>query len=204
MELSLNLKKKAALQKAIAYEKKSIRVMIAISKWLLIIGLVGGGLYALVNALMPTLCIVRVNGVEQKNISWLVISTSLIVLPCSIISVCLKTLANNLASVNNSARVDENLLVSGETLRYSFRIKHQTTSSERYVIVIPISQICQVNFNEKAEALEFVGAFSSEYFSDYREETPDDTTAIDKFVIYDYFTPSLKETLRAKGVMINH
>ena len=202
VELSVDLKKKMLLQKSIAQEKKSVRIILTISKLLLFVGLVGGIIYVILNLFIPSMSIVNVNGVAQKDISWIVISTSLIVVPCVIIAICLKTLANNLAGVNNSARVDESLLISNETIRYSFRIKHQSLSSERRVITIQLSQVGKINYDSHTEALEFVGSFESEYFDDFKKKDPVDTTLIEKFTIYDYFLPSLKDSLLSKGIAI--
>ena len=202
MELAINSKKKTSLQKAIAYSKKSVRIILAIAKVLLFIGIVGGGIYALLNVLILTLSIQTVRGETQKNISWIIISTSFIVNPCLILSVCLKALAGNLAGSDNSARVDESLLISNEAIRYAFRIKYQSLASERRVLTIKFSQIKVINFDVKTEGIEFVGNFVSEYFDDYRNPQPVDTASIDRFVIYDYFSPSLKEVLRSKGVAV--
>lgn len=204
MELSVNTKKKTALQKAIARNKKSVRIIMMISKVLLLVGIIGGGLYALLNGLMPGLSMVTVNGVSQKDIGWIIISTSFIVAPCLIFSVCLKALANNLASSNNSARVDESLLIADNKIRYSFRIKHQSTSSERRVITVDFSKIHNVTFDDATGILCFAGKILSEYFDDYRNKKPVNTTELDEFMICDYFTPSLKEALKSKGVSVNN
>ena len=204
MELSINSKKKIALQKTIAQNKKSVRIILTISKVLLIIGIVGGGIYALLNILIPSMSIVNVNGIPQKNVSWIIISTSFIVAPCLIFSMCLKALAGNLAGSNNSSRVDESLSISNATIRYSFRIKHQSLASERRVITIQFSHITDITYDSKTESLEFVGDFVSEYFDDYKKPNPVDTALLTEFVIYDYFTPSLKETLLSKGISANN
>ena len=204
MELSVNTKKKTTLQKAIARNKKSVRIIMMISKVLLLVGIIGGGLYALLNRLVPGLSMVTVNGVSQKDIGWIIISTSFIVAPCLIFSVCLKALANNLASGNNSARVDESLLIADNKIRYSFRIKYQSTSSERRVITVDFSKIQNVTFDDVTGILCFAGKILSEYFDDYRNKKPVNTTELDEFMICDYFTPSLKETLKSKGVRVNN
>lgn len=204
MELSVNAKKKIALQKAIAHNKKSVRIIMMISKVLLLVGIIGGGLYALLNGLIPGLSMVTVNGVSQKDIGWIIISTSFIVAPCLILSVCLKALANNLASSNNAARVDESLLIADNTIRYSFRIKHQSTSSERRVITVDFSKIRNLTFDDTTGILCFAGEILSEYFDDYRNKKPVNTAEFDEFMICDYFTPSLKETLKSKGVKVNN
>ncbi len=203
MELSINAKKKASLQKAIAYSKKSVRIILTIAKVLMLIGIVGGGIYVLLNVvLIPAMNIQTVMGDLQNDISWIIISTSFIVAPCLILSVCLKALAGNLAGSDNSARVDESLLISNEAICYAFRLKYQSLASERRVLTIKFSQIEAINFNSETEGVEFVGNFVSEYFDGYRNPQPVDTASIDRFVIYDYFSPSLKETLCSKGVAV--
>ena len=202
MELLISAKKKVALQKAIAHNKRSVYIIITIAKVLLLVGIAGGGLYALLNFLLPNLSIVSVNGVEQKDIGWIIISTSFIVAPCLIISACLKALANNLASSNNAARVDESMLITDNRIRYSFRIKHQSTSSERRVITIDLSEISKVCFDETTGLLYFTGDILSEYFDDYKNKEPVNTTNLDEFMICDYFIPSLRDTLQTKGIKI--
>lgn len=204
MELSVNTKKKIALQKAIAHNKKTVRIIMMISKVLLLVGIIGGGLYALLNGLMPGLSMVTVNGVSQKDIGWIIISTSFIVAPCLIFSVCLKALANNLASSNNAARVDESLFIADNKIRYSFRIKHQSTSSERRVITVDFSKISDLTFDDTTGILCFAGEILSEYYDDYRNKKSVNTAELDEFMICDYFMPSLKETLKTKGVKVNN
>lgn len=204
MELSVNSKKKEALQKDIAQNKKSVRVIMMISKILLFVGIIGGGCYAILNWLMPNLSMVSVNGVSQKDTSWIFISTLFIVAPCLVISVCLKALANNIASINNSERVDETLKVSDNKIRYSFRIKYQSTSSERRVITINFSDINSIQFNEDTRGIDFVGNILSEYFDDYENNKPNDTEKLQKFMIYDYFKPSLMDTLQSNGIKVEH
>lgn len=203
MELYIDAKKKIALQKAIAHNIRSVRIIMMISKVLLLVGIIGGGLYALLNGLMPGLSMVTVNGVPQKDIGWIIISTSFIVAPCLIFSACLKALANNLASGNNAARVDESLLIADNKIRYSFRIKYQSTSSERRVITVDFSKIRDLTFDDTTGILHFTGEILSEYFDDYRNQNPVHTADLDEFMICDYFTPSLKETLKSKGVKVN-
>lgn len=199
MELTVNKKKKATLQKVVARSRKSVRIIMMISKILLIVGIAGGGLYALINGLTPGLSMVTVNGVAQKDIGWVVISTSFIVAPCLILSICLKTLANNIAGSNNSARVDESLLFADNIIRYSFRIKHQSTSSERRVITIDFSNINAVDYESETGAIVFTGKITSDYYDDFKKKKPVETDCIEDFVIYDYFTPSLKEMLQTKS-----
>ncbi|MBR1454799.1 MAG: hypothetical protein IJ593_09210 [Lachnospiraceae bacterium] len=155
------------------------------------------------NCIIPSLSIVHIHGTVQKDYEWIIISTSFILAPSLIISVCLRFLAINLAGSNNYARVDESLIISNDAIRYSFRIKHQSLASERYVVTLQFSEITAINFDSKMESLEFKGNIVSEYFDDNNNEKHVDTTSLSNFVIYDYFEPSLKQALESNGININ-
>ena len=203
MELSVNTKKKKALQKALELNNKPARIILTISKVLLRVGIIGGGLYSLLNVLVPDFSMNNIRGVPQKDIGWIIISTNMIVAPCLFISLCLKVLARNVAGSNNAARVDESLLIAGNEILYSFRIAHQSNSNERIVVTVDFSKISDPTFDDTTGILCFTGEILSVYYDDYRDETPVDIVELDKFMICDYFTPSLKETLKTKGVKVN-
>lgn len=204
MELRIDQAKKKQYQKNIAGSIRSVRVIKMIAKVLLLIGIIGGGIYAVLNFVMPTLSIVTVNGVPQKDISWIVISTSFIVAPCLILSLALNTLSKNLAGGTNSSRVDESLLLTGNTIRYSYRQKHHSLSSERRVLSFDLNKMDSIAFDEKTRIIVFSGEILSEYFDDYKKKKTVDVNTLEEFVICDYFAPSLVETLLAKGVKVNN
>lgn len=203
MEFRIEQTKKKQYQKNIAGSLKSVRIIKAIAKILLLIGIVGGGLYAILNYIMPTLSIVTVNGVPQKDISWIIISTSFIVAPCLILSLALNTLSKNLAGGTNSARVDESLILTGSTIKYSYRQKHHSLSSERRVLSIDFNKMDSIVYDEKTHLLKFTGEILSEYYDDYKKRKPVDINTLEEFVICDYFTPSLTEALLSKGIEVN-
>lgn len=203
MEFRIEQTKKKQYQKNIAGSLKSVRIIKAIAKILLLIGIVGGGLYAILNYIMPTLSIVTVNGVPQKDISWIIISTSFIVAPCLILSLALNTLSKNLAGGTNSARVDESLILTGSTIKYSYRQKHHSLSSERRVLSIDFNKMDSIVYDEKTHLLKFTGEILSEYYDDYKKRKPVDINTLEEFVICDYFTPSLTEALLSKGIKVN-
>ena len=187
MELTVNSNRKNTLQKHIAKSKKSVRVVTAISQLLFIVGLVVGALYLAVNFVSPSLSMVEVNGVIKKDINYILITSSFIFAPCFITSACLKALAKNLAGASSSARVDESLIVVDTQLTYSFRVKHQSTSSERYVITINFLNIKAVQYESNIEAFVFTGDFTSDYYEDYKNAKSTETYGIKEFIIYDYF-----------------
>lgn len=204
MELRIDQKKKKQFQKNIAGSLKCVRVIKSIAKILLLIGIIGGGIYAILNFIMPTLSIVTVNGVPQKDIGWIIISTSFIVAPCLILSLALNTLSKNLAGGTNSSRVDESLILAGNTIRYSYRQKHQSLSSERRIISFDLNKIDSITFDEKTRVIIFSGEILSEYFDDYKKKKPVDINTLKEFVICDYFTPSLIETMLSMGIKVSN
>ena len=203
MELRIDQGKKKQYQKNIAGSIKSVRVVKAISKILLLIGIIGSGIYAILNFIMPTLSIVTINGVPQKDISWIIISTSFIVAPCLILSLALNTLSKNLAGGSNSSRVDESIILTENSIKYSFRQKHQSLSSERRVLTFDFSKISSITFNEKTKLLKLSGEILSEYYDDYKKKKPIDINTLEEFVICDYFSSGLTETLLSKGIKIS-
>lgn len=76
---------------------KTARTISLISRILLFIGLVGGTAYLLVNFLSPTLSMVDVNGILEKDTCFIIITSSFIFAPCLIFSACLNALAKNLS-----------------------------------------------------------------------------------------------------------
>lgn len=203
MELTINKKKKNILQKQIAKSNRSVYIISTISKLLLYAGLIGGTLYLIINFVSPSLSMTDVNGELVKDTSFIIITSSFIFAPCLIFSACLNVLSKNLAGGSSSARIDESLVLVDKQLRYSFRVKHQSTSSERRVITIDFSNINAVDYESKTGALIFTGKITSDYYDDYKKKKSVDSVTIEEFEIYDYFTPSLKETLISKGVQVD-
>lgn len=203
MELRIDQKKKKLYQKNIATSIKSVRIIKTIAKVLLLIGIIGGGTYFILNFTMPSLSMVTVNGVPQKDTSWIIISTSFIIAPCFILSLVLSTLSKNLAGGSNSSRVDESIVLTGDIIKYSYRQKHQSLSGERRVLTFDFSKIGSIDFDEKTKLLKLSGEILSEYYDDYKKKKPVDVNTLKEFVICDYFSPSLTETLRSMGVKLS-
>lgn len=204
MELRIDQEKKKTYQNNIARDIKSVRIIKLIAKILLLVGIVGGGAYMILNFMVPSLSMVSVNGVSQKDTSWIIISTSLIVAPCLILSLALNTLSKNLAGGTNSSRVDESILIADGCIRYSYRQKHQSLSSERRVLIFDFGKISSIIYDEKTKLLRLSGEILSEYYDDYKKKKPVDVNTIEEFVICDYFSPSLKDTLLSQGIKVSN
>ena len=191
----IDVRRKNELQRNAQKDKKSVRVILTIARILLIVGLVGGGLYLILNFISPTISTVNVNGVIKKDISWIIISSSFIIAPCLILSVCLNVLAKNIAGVDNTARIDESLVLFDDFLRYSFRIKNHSLPSERIVIQVKYNEITSITKNDKRKLLIFRGHIESRDFNDYKKGEVGNKDLIDIFLLYDYFNPSLIELI---------
>ena len=75
---------------------------------------------------------------------------------------------------------------------------------ESRVITIDFSDISSLRFDEATGMLDFTGDILSEYFDDYKNKKPVNTVKLEKFMICDYFTPSLRDTLQGNSVKVNH
>ena len=203
LELSVDALKKKRLQSNVAGSLKAVRIIKIIAKILMYIGIFGGGAYALLNFLIPSWSLVSVRGVLQKNISWIIISTSFISVPTLLPALLLNILASNLAGVSNSARMEEHLVITDENICYSYREKHQMMPSERFVIKIGFDQIDSVTFEDNTNLMLFTGKIRREYFDSYPKSKPAKITTLDEFTICDYFSPSLKEVLLNKKIHID-
>ena len=202
MELQIDNLKKNLFQKNIAQSIKSVRIIKSIARILLLVGILGGGAYALLNFIVPSLSMVRVNGVLEKDTSWIIISTSFIVVPCLILAMGLNALSENLAGGLNSYRVDESIVFLQNGIKYSYRQKYQSTPHERRVVTLDFSKIHTTSWDAHTNLLCFSGEILTEYYDDYRRKEPVNIYSLEEFVICDYFAPNLTQALRTKGIKI--
>lgn len=176
--------------------------MSTISKVLLYFGLVVGGGYLIANFVIPSLSLVEVNGEFYKDTSYIIITSSFIFIPCFMFSLFFHVLSKNLSGVNSASRIDENLIISNQCIKYSYRIKHQSLDCERIVIIMDLMDIDEIEFDNVTHGLLFKGNFKTEYYEDYASSSPDSIDTTDNFLIYDYFKPSLKECLEKNNIKI--
>lgn len=198
MELVVDNKKKNMLHKAAARSGEPSRVLLFIARILAAAGVILC-CYVLFRLLASHFGYAISNG---RNASGIIISASVVIVPCLVLSVCLRAAALTVAGSGNQMRVDETLLVFEDKLQYSFRMKHQTTSSERKVVTIHFSEIKDAVFDSITQSITLSGEFLSEYYADYTNGECVDSSKLNRFVIYDYFSPSLKKVLQTNRVAI--
>lgn len=97
-------------------------------------------------------------------------------------------------------RVNEEIQIDGDKLVYAFRIKYQTPENERNIVVIDLSRISKLSYNDKLSEISINGMMV--------ERTIKASTSINRIntskmvdsniKINDYFTPSLYEVLKSK------
>lgn len=203
MELLLNSKKKQSLKRTIENSEKTVRTVKVVLSVILIVGLLGGILYALINLLSPTLSMVSVQGVLRKDIGKIVFFSSIFLIPGLLIPLFLKYLLINLVFSKGLLRKDEKLIFTDEGLEYSYRGVLERIAAKRIKVQVDFEKLEYITHTAKTEELEFLGDFSSEYYYDLKSEEPLDKREISRLVIYDYFIPGLKEKLLEAGFYIN-
>lgn len=202
MTLSVDPKKKSVLLERALRKTKAINLFSILAKVLLIVGIAGTALYIIASLLLPNAWVANVNGVPQKDISGIIITSSFIASPCLVLSVCLKPLAATLASNNFAARSDELLLVEEKSLLYTYQDAQLRKTPEKRTVTLPFSRIRCVVFDKATDTLHFSGNFTIAFFDDPGSEKPTQKEKIDWFVICDCFAPSLREILFRNGIRV--
>ena len=204
MIFKISKKNKNDIQKMISKDKKSVRITRAIARWIVIIGILSGLIYLALNILIPGWGLVRIRGVLKKDYGSIIAMALTIILPSIVLFICLKALMANLSSSNNKERIDEALILDNDILRYTFRIIYQSNPKDRNVITIPLNKMREVSYDDDKKSLLFKGNFISDYVENYGPNNSSSETAeeIDEMLIYDYFKPSLLDTLKERGIRL--
>ena len=204
MIFKISKKNKDDIQKRISKDKKSVRITRAIGRWILIIGVSSSLIYLALNILIPSWSMATVGGIYRKDYEWTFSLVFIGIANSVFIYFCLRVLAMNLASSNNTERIDEALILDNDILKYTFRIIYQSNPKDRNVIIMPLNKIREVSYNDDKKSLLFKGTFISDYVENYGPNNSSSETAeeIDEMLIYDYFKPSLLDTLKEKGIRI--
>lgn len=192
--------KKAALQKEISRNKKSTKIISFLSVLVFCISVGGGGLYAALNLLIPSWGLEVINGVLQKNTEIIILTAILFAIPGLLIPVFLKVFSVNLASKDNAWRLEEKLEICEGVIRYAYRRKYCYSIYERYLFAIPINRIERAVWDPQTEGIYLYGRFPQAYYTDFRNTANRREALVNKIIIHDYFSPSLKDALYSNGV----
>lgn len=175
-----------------------------ISIVLLIAGIVGAAAYAVVYITSPSLGIVNIRDVPTKDYFSIILNASEILLVSLTLWILLKVLATSIAGKDSGLRVDEDLLLVNGVIHYTYRIAHQSNGRDKIIIIIPLGAVSSAAYDQSTRAITLTGRFSSDYSADYASSgmTEPDSGNLSKFVIYDYFEPSLLNALKENGINI--
>ena len=205
MTFSVKEKKKRKLRKAVIHSHPVFRWLDRLSVILGLFFVAAAALYGLVNMTVPELSMVRVQGVPEKDTLGISMMVMFLVMIAVLLFVILKTLVHRLAGINNNGRTNEELVLDGDVLRYSFRGQAYSTPYERNVTEIHLGRVQQLIFNETTGRLLFKGRFEASFKQfdkkGRRVEVLEPMEILEE-ELYDYFEPDLVEILESRGINI--
>lgn len=109
-------------------------------------------------------------------------------------------LRRRIESVIIGERVDETIEIIDDKLFYTFRIKYQTLLEQRNLVILDLSKIKSIQYDEKLSEINVEGVMVEKIV-----DRPIDVHKIEisemtnsKLKLWDYFIPSLYELLKSK------
>ena len=160
-------------------------------------------IYACLFLFVPDLGVVIVAGAAKKEIVPIISRTVLILIFGIVLYFCCGFMLANRTSKDLTERTEEELAIADGVIRYIFRTRYVTSPDNRVVVVIPLRDITSVNYNNKTRRIELIGRISSDVVEKYNpahQYNPNKGNLKD-LVIYDYFTPSLLDSLHSHGLI---
>ena len=127
-----------------------------------------------------------------------------------IMAIVLGTVVKNLAShwiqdrLNEKLWMDENALYHFQQVAFAAGLNSRNADSTGYTFVLPFSSIRNVKYDEKSKRIEFLADGTGYHYSDVRKQIVDREWPLNGYeaIFYDYFEPSLIDTLRSKGIHV--
>lgn len=180
-----------------------LRTLAKCVKFAIPVAIIIAVIYACLFWFVPDLGVVIVAGVAKKEIVPIISRAILILVFGIILHYCCGFMITNRTSKDLTERTEEELAIADGEIRYIFRTRYVTSPDNRVIVVIPLRNITSVNYNNKTRKIELVGRISSDVVEKYnpaRQYNPSKGNLKD-LVIYDYFTPSLLDSLRSHGLI---
>lgn len=102
-----------------------------------------------------------------------------------------------------SERVNESLILEDSVLKYGYQNFAGATEEDRVVVTLSLEQN-HITYNPLIKQLTFEGTLNSTYYDNYqtRETRADGEMKQGTFVLFDYFKPSLVDTLKEMGMTL--
>lgn len=196
--IAVEEKKKDAVKHQIDINKK-LKVTDFLGKIMLLSGIVAGVSYFLVQAAINSWSISYNTGDVATPYGWVIArAISFAVLGLAIFAI-MHTVVQAKAGKDIRDRVNEALELNNAELRYVY--ERGKTAAQKEVITIPVHNT-EISYEAKAKRLLFTGNISVKHIHAVEGNRKMVSESINKFVIYDYFDPSVHLALQKCGISI--
>ena len=195
MQFNINVQLKKDIQKKMMLSRKSVRITYVIEKIFLTALIVSPILFFVINVIDPTAYVGNVRGEIRKNYGVLILLTTVMASALLGLWISFWTLRTRLSSLHTSDRVDEAMEIIDTKLIYTFRIKYQSNPDERNIVLIDMEVLEKVDYETETRKITIRGKMDERCIKFNQESVNIDMSnaQMGEVVIYDYFTPSLKE-----------
>lgn len=208
MEFVIKKKDKENVEKLVASKKTSVRIIRIIEKIVLIIALVFGLGFIIYNIVHPEAYFNKLKGEKEYS---LILSIGIIrMLGCLTAWFLIVTLRKVISAVGTGDRVDETLSIQGDSLEekclfYTYRIIHQSLPTEMGLVAIFLNEIENIRYNSELKKITIQGRMFDTWLNNVEvlDEVDISKREEGKFIIFDYFSPSLIEELKKYPIKIN-
>lgn len=127
-----------------------------------------------------------------------------------IIAIILSAVVNNLAShwiqdrLNEKLWMDENALYHFQQVAFAAGLNSRNADSTGYTFKMSFSSIRNVKYDEKSKRIEFLADGMGYHYSDVSRQIVDREWPLNEYkaIFYDYYEPSLIETLKSQGIKV--
>ena len=127
-----------------------------------------------------------------------------------ILAIILSAVVKNLAShwiqdrLNEKLWMDDNALYHFQQVAFAAGLNSRNADSTGYTFVMPLSSIRNVKYDERSRRIEFLADGTGYHYSDVRKQIVDREWSLNEYeaIFYDYFEPSLIDTLKTKGINV--
>lgn len=205
MEFEVQDSKKKEIHKLCEKNKTSLRIIRGVENVMLLIsaGIIVWVIYCL---FMPGVW-EETFGPEQvvRKAYFMIFALGTIFLGGSMTAwLLVRVLRGKVASLGLGERIDESLSIDQGCLFYTFRLKYQSMPTDRSIVAVKLDEMECVVYDKTIKKLIIRGKIFEKWCSNFTslEKVDISKTENGEFVLYDYFSPSLKELLEQNTVKI--
>ncbi|MCF0141928.1 MAG: hypothetical protein HUJ75_00975 [Parasporobacterium sp.] len=205
MELRVMNDDKKALASEIVKKIPSLNALRILPKIVFFLSFAAAAAFVVLALVLPDACMMERNGEMVKDATRIIITAASIVVAGGVIFLIFDVVYGRVSIKNVFERGFETLNLDDDAIRYMFRTKAQKNENGRIIYIIPYDSIDSVEYNTYIHQCTIKGRFRPVTVEDATLEavpTPDYSQP-GELIIYDYFYPSLPDSLVEKSVYIN-